>query len=151
MHSPSLRQFVDHALESRRIRFGDLQRLRRDVLPGRIASRADAEMLLGLDRSIRTADRDWGDYLVVAVRDFVIWGMEPSGIVNGDKAAWLFAAVCDGGPTRNGRAIFREVTREARLIDEDAVRALAGGEPKRHPNARGGTTTCAGRAGFTCC
>ena len=81
MNSPSLRQFVDHALESRRIRFGDLQRLRRDVLPGRVASREDAELLLCLDRSIRTADRDWGDYLVAAVRDFVIWGMEPVGAV----------------------------------------------------------------------
>ena len=127
MNSPSLRQFVDHALESRRLRFGDLQRLRRDVLPGRIASRDDAEMLLGLYRSIRTADRDWGDYLVAAVRDFVVWGMEPIGAVNGEKAAWLFAAVSDGGPTRNGRAIFREVTREARLIDDDAALALAGG------------------------
>ena len=121
MTSQSLRQFVDHALEVRRIRFGDLQRLRRDVLPGRIASREDAEMLLGLDCSVRAADRDWGDYLVAAVRDFVIWGMEPIGAVNGEKAAWLFAAVSDGGPTRNGRAIFREVTREARLMDEDAA------------------------------
>ena len=137
MNSPSLRQFVDHALESRRIRFGDLQRLRRDILPGRIASREDAEMLLGLDRSIRTADRDWGDYLVGTVRDFAIWGMEPSGVVNGEKAAWLFAAVFDGGPTRNGRAIFREVTREARLIDEDAALVLAGGGMKRHPQTPG--------------
>ena len=130
MPSPSLRQFVDHALETRRIRFGDLQRLRRDVLPGRIASREDAEMLLGLDRSIRTADRDWGDYLVAAVRDFVVWGMEPVGAVNGEKAAWLLATVSDGVPTRNGRAIFREVTREARLIDDDAALALASA-PKR--------------------
>ena len=84
-------------------------------------------MLLGLDRSIRTADRDWGDYLVAAVRDFVIWGMEPVGAVNGEKAAWLLAAVSDGGPTGNVRAIFREVAREARLIDDNAAIALAGG------------------------
>ena len=127
MHRPSLRQFVDQALERRRIRFGDLQRLRRDVLPGRIASREEAAMLIGLDRDVRAADRDWGDYLVAAVRDFVIWGMEPGGVVNGEKAAWLFSAVSEGGLTRNGRAIFREVTREARLIDDDAAQALAAG------------------------
>ena len=132
MTSQSLRQFVDHALESRRIRFGDLQRLRRDILPGRIASQEDAEMLLALDRSIRTADRDWGDYLVATVRDFVIWGMKPVGAVNGEKAAWLLTTVSEGGLTRNGRSIFREVTREARLIDEDAALALAGGT-KRQP------------------
>ena len=132
MHSPTLRQFDDHALESRRIRFGDLQRLRRDILPGRIASREDAEMLLSLDRSIRNADRDWGDYLVAAVRDFVIWGMEPVGAVDADKAAWLLATVSEGGLTRNGRAIFREVTREARLIDDEAAQALASA-PKRQP------------------
>ncbi len=34
-------------------------------------------MLLSLDPSIRTADRDWGEYLVAGARDFVIWGMAP--------------------------------------------------------------------------
>ena len=137
MPSPSLRQFVEHALEARRIRFGDLQRLRRDVLPGRIASREDAELLLSLDRSSRNADRDWGDYLVAAVRDFVIWGMEPIGAVDANKAAWLLATVSEGGLTRNGRAIFREVTREARLIDDDAAQALAGGTRRQSQKPEG--------------
>ena len=88
-------------------------------------------MLLGLDRSIRNANRDWGDYLVAAVRDFVIWGMEPIGAVDADKAAWLLTTVSEGGLTRNGRAIFREVTREARLIDNEAAQALAGGAKRQ--------------------
>ena len=133
MTSPSLRQFVDHAMENRRIRFGDLQRLRRDILPGRIASREDAEMLIGLDRSIRTADRDWGDYLVATMRDFVIWGMPPVGAVGGGKAAWLLAVVSGDG--RNGRAIYREVAREARLIDDDAAVALAGATKRQARNS----------------
>ena len=60
MNSPSLREFVTDALEARRIRFGDLRRLQRDVLPARLATREEAEMLVDLDRSVRTADDESG-------------------------------------------------------------------------------------------
>ena len=120
MNSPSLREFVDRALETRRIRFGDMRRLQRDILPARIASREEAMMLIKLDRAVHAADRDWSDYLVGTVRDFVIWGLPPAGVLDRDKAAWLLSAVSDGGLTKNGRAIYREVAREARRIDDGA-------------------------------
>jgi len=121
MNSPSLREFVSDAVEAQRIRFGDLRRLQRDILPARIATREEVEMLVDLDRSVRTADRDWTTYLVTTVRDFVVWGMPPAGVVDHDKAEWLIATLSNGGVTKTGRAIAREVFREARQID----RALA--------------------------
>lgn len=130
MNSPSLREFVDHALLTRRIRFGDLRRLQRDILPARIASREEAEMLLHLDRAVRSADRDWCDYLVATVRDFVVWGMPPVGSVDSAKAEWLSALLSHGGLTKAGRLIVREVVRDARRIDDDALLALSG-RPKR--------------------
>jgi hypothetical protein len=129
MNSPSLREFVDRALETRRIRFGDLRRLQRDILPGRISSPEEALLLLELDRAVRIADRDWSDYLVGMVRDYVIWGTAPAGILDRAKADWLMAAVSNGGLTKNGRAIFREVARKAPTIEEEAGQTLAA--PKR--------------------
>ena len=77
-------------------------------------------MLIALDRAVKAADRDWSDYLVTAVRDFVIWGLPPAGVLDREKADWLLATLSNGGLTKNGRTIFREVSREARRIDDDA-------------------------------
>jgi len=136
MNSPSLREFVDHALETRRIRFGDLRRLQRDILPARITSREEAQMLIGLDRAVRNADRDWSDYLVVTVRDFAIWGLAPFGIIDHDKAEWLMAALADGGITKTGRILAREVAGAAPQVD-DALLAFAGRAKHQHRGAEG--------------
>ena len=57
MRGTSLRDFVRHAREANRIRFGDVRRLRRDILPARIATREEAELLIDLDRSVSTVDQ----------------------------------------------------------------------------------------------
>ena len=58
MHTTSLRAFVSHARQAGRIRFGDVRRLQRDVLPARLTTREEAETLIALDRSIIRADPD---------------------------------------------------------------------------------------------
>ena len=72
--SPSLRDFVFRAVEHKRIRFGDLRRLKRDILPARITTREQAEVLIALDSSLDKADREWRRYLIGTIRDYVIWG-----------------------------------------------------------------------------
>src|SRR4029453_15172986 len=52
---------------------------------------------------------DWSAYLIRTVRDFVVWGMSPSGSVDRDKAEWLLETLSLGGATRTGRIIAREV------------------------------------------
>ena len=64
MSGTPLQDFVCRALEHKRISFGDLRRLQRDILPDRITTREEAEILLALDRSVDRADRSWRDYLV---------------------------------------------------------------------------------------
>src|ERR671913_1939615 len=93
MRSTSLRDFVCRALESKRISFGDLRRLQRDILPASITTREEAEILLALDRAVDRADRGWRDYLVRSVRDFVIWGLPPAGRIDGDKAQWMMTTL----------------------------------------------------------
>ena len=87
-------------------------------------------MLIGLDHAVKTADRDWSDYLVVTIRDFVIWGASPVGVVDSGKAEWLLAALSKGGVTKNGRVLAREIARAAPVAD-DALLAFAR-SPKRH-------------------
>ena len=110
MTGTSLRDFVSQARQAGRIRFGDLRRLQRDVLPGRVTTREEAELLLTLDRVIRKADRDWNDYLVDAVRDFVVWGMEPTGSLDHEKVGWLMG-VLSTPTTKAGHVLAREITR----------------------------------------
>ncbi len=86
MSSTTLRDFVLNAVEMNRIRFADLRRLQRDILPFRITTPKEAEMLLALDATVERADRDWREYLVPAVAQFVVWGMGPIGRVDQAKA-----------------------------------------------------------------
>jgi hypothetical protein len=56
MISFSLRDFEGKVRLRNRITYGDVQRLKRDVLPEGIESREDAELLLDLDRGIDRID-----------------------------------------------------------------------------------------------
>ena len=138
MSRTSLHQFVARVLADDRILFGDLKRLQRDVLPGRITTREEAELLLSLDCAVRRTDREWTEYLTSTVRDFAIWGLHPAGSLDRAKAAWIASAVACADPTRTARAIVREIVQEARSIDEEALAELGISGRKRHPaTARG--------------
>jgi hypothetical protein len=128
MSATSLRDFVSRTLEHKRIRFGDLRRLQRDILPTRITTREQAEVLIALDSSVDRADREWRQYLIATIRDFAIWGSPPVGKIDKDKADWLTRAL-HSSSRQTARAITWEIAREAPELDEAAARALA---PRRH-------------------
>jgi hypothetical protein len=124
MSRSSLREFVARALADNRILFGDLKRLQRDILPARITTREEAEILLFLDSVVERTDREWTIYLTRSVRDFVIWGLQPAGSVDRSKAEWIATTLSRGDPTPTARAIIHEIVREARKIDDDALFGL---------------------------
>ena len=124
MSRMSLHDFVARVLADDRILFADLKRLQRDVLPERITSREEAEILLFLDSVIRRADREWTAYLTSTIRDFAVWKLEPAGSLDRGKAAWISAALACADPGKTARAILREIVHEARSIDEDALLEL---------------------------
>ena len=117
MSITTLRDFVLNAVEMNRIRFADLRRLQRDILPYRITTQQEAEMLLSLDATVERADRDWREYLVPAVAQFAVWGLEPVGRIDQAKADWLLEAL-ELAPPKTGSAIIRYVVIEAPLIDD---------------------------------
>ena len=116
MDTTPLCVFVNKVTASNRIVFGDLKRLRRDVLPTGATSREEVEALLSLD-SLGNVDEDWPDYLVTTVKDFVLSTSDPPGSVDADTAAWLVTALSDARP-RSATAIVRTVLSEARYVDE---------------------------------
>src|SRR5918993_4728479 len=136
MSGTSLQDFVCRALERKRISFGDLRRLQRDILPASITTREEAEILLALDKAVDRADRGWRDYLVKAVRDFVIWGSPPAGHIDADKAKWMMTTLSGSSPN-TARALTREIVRQGPEFDDDpeAVAASAQRPSQRRKRA----------------
>jgi hypothetical protein len=134
MTASSLQEFVAKAAAKRRITFGDVRRLRRDILPDGLLNRTQTELLLNLDREIPRADGAWTDWLVAAVVDFAVWGERPTGSVEGDAARWLTEVLTRGERlTKAGRRIAREVRREAQTVGEPLASLAPDEEDRPHP------------------
>jgi len=142
MINSSLSEFTNKAREKNRISFGDVQRLQRNILPGGIGSREEAELLIDLDRDVARADAAWSGFLIATLADFVVWAERPTGIVDEDTARWLMAlltAKSAGAVTRTARLIAREIVEEAQAFENDALALLAStlAQPKARQAERG--------------
>jgi hypothetical protein len=127
MNTSKLQEFVTKTAAKKRITFGDVRRLQRDVLPDGIAGREEAELLVRLDGAVDRADGAWADWLVAAIVDFVVWGERPTGAVEAEAAQWLIGLLTEAGaPTRAGRRIVREIRCEAERLAEPMVAFEAG-------------------------
>jgi hypothetical protein len=100
----------------RRIRSAIYAAFQRDILPARVTTHEQAEVLIALDSSVDRADREWRQYLVATIRDFVIWGAPPVGRLDKDKAEWLATALSSSS-RKTARAIMRQTVREAPRVD----------------------------------
>ena len=130
MSISTLRDFASAAVQSKRIRFGDLRRLKRDILPARITTREEVEVLIALDAVVEKADREWRSYLIATVRDFVVWGLIPVGQVDRTKAEWLATVLSSGVARKTARTLAREIAREAYQVDEALLLFAPGHAPR---------------------
>jgi hypothetical protein len=116
MIKDSLREFMDRVANGRYIAEDDVNRLQREILPGGLVSRREAEALLDLDRSLETAE-SWRPALTRLVVDFVVWGVQPTGVVGNEDALWLATVLEMGGPTKTSMAIAYAILEEAGHVD----------------------------------
>ena len=139
MSKVSLTEFAGKVRQKSRISFGDVQRLQRDILPDGLGSRAEAELLIDLDRDVARADPAWSGFLVASLVEFVVWAERPTGIVDEDTGRWLAAALTGDGAarTRTARLIAREIVEEAQAFENDALAALAASLAKPKPRRAG--------------
>jgi hypothetical protein len=112
----SLRRFVARVLRAKRITFGDVRLLQREVLTDGLSTRDEAEALIALDHAVPKADPAWAGYLVALVVDFAVWGSRPTGSVDEDTARWLAAWLSCETPSKNLLRIGREVVSEAQDV-----------------------------------
>jgi hypothetical protein len=131
MMNTSLRDFASRAAANGRIRFGDLRRLQRNVLPNGIGTREEAEALLDLDQSVSRADPDWPGWLSSALKAFAI---SRDG-VDTQKVAWLADRLA-ARRTKAAQALARQLTTEARHdAESDASAEVRSGLPIMKPMA----------------
>jgi hypothetical protein len=77
-----------------RLRSIDVQTVRdlqRDVLRYGVVSRDEADALFDIERAVRTDCREWGEFFVGTLVDYLLWQQRPSGVLNEAKAEWLIA------------------------------------------------------------
>jgi hypothetical protein len=130
MNNTQLRTFVSKALENKRVTFGDIKRLQRDILPEGILNREDAEILIALDQAIERKDSSWTGYLVSVIVDYAVWGSRPTGYVDPETARWLVSWLSCENPTKATVRIACELVSEAQEVDE-ALLAFVKTMPKR--------------------
>src|SRR5918994_3230722 len=130
MDTTPLGLFATKARASNRLLYGDLRRLRRDVLPTGATSREEIEVLLSLDW-IERVDRDWPRYLAMTVSEFVLSTADPPGVISGDAAAWLAAALAETRP-KTAAVVLRSIMGEAHQVDETmGMLVRKGAKPRR--------------------
>jgi hypothetical protein len=112
-----LHAFISKVREDRRLRFGDLRRLQRDVLPNGISTREEAEALIAIDAILERADEGWPGYLASSLKTFALSASQPRGSVDQQTAEWLVSALADL-PSKKAVAIAREIAQEAQHADE---------------------------------
>ncbi|WP_406858102.1 hypothetical protein ABEG18_10995 [Alsobacter sp. KACC 23698] len=106
----ALLDFTRKAHESKRIGFGDLRRLQRDILPAGVATAREAELLLALDGALARADKGWTDFLAGAVSSFAL-GRAALGL-DEETAAWLQRAASAARPA-TAAAVLKRARRDA--------------------------------------
>lgn len=119
MVSVELRDFVDAVLERRSIDEDDVRKLAREILVDGAINNETIDVLVALDRAVRSTHPNWAEFLVATTVDYVVWTSRPTGVVNRDTAQWLLTSLSIGeGPTENAMRIAFEVVREAERCDE---------------------------------
>jgi hypothetical protein len=137
MTNNPLRSFCDRILERGRIDEIDVRELQRDILADGFISRDQADMLIGLDRSIAAADPSWADFLIASLVEFVVWTSRPTGYVDEEKARWLVASLSAGdGPTATGLRAAFEIITQAQEVDQTLL-AFAMRAPQRRSRETG--------------
>jgi hypothetical protein len=119
MDTTPLGVFVSKARSSNRLLYGDLRRVKRDVLPTGARTREEVEALLSLDW-IERADEGWPRYLAMTVTEFVLSASDPPGVVDAETAAWLVPILSDARP-RTASVIIRTLTGQAHQVGETLV------------------------------
>lgn len=86
-------EMARHAAADRSISSEEVATLRRAGWADGKMTREEAEILFATQRAIDTPAREWSDFFVEAIQNFVLNGTDPRGFASAEEAAWLIAQV----------------------------------------------------------
>lgn len=86
-------EIARNAAADRSISSDEVQALRRAGWADGKMSREEAEMVFATQHAIDNPSREWSDFFVEAISNFVLNGSEPRGFASAEEAAWLIDQV----------------------------------------------------------
>ena len=86
-------EIARNAAADRSISSEEVQVLRRAGWADGRMSREEAEMVFATQHTIDDPSREWSDFFVEAISNFVLAGTEPRGFASAEEAAWLIGQV----------------------------------------------------------
>lgn len=110
MMNGTLQDFVAAVSAQGQIRYGDVRRLQRDILPFGILLREEAELLIALNAKVFRGDKAWAQWLVAAVAEFVVNADGSEQAVKKATGEWIGRLVGTSS-TRFGRSIAHKLRR----------------------------------------
>src|SRR5688572_1214201 len=118
MTDVSLEDLAARILKKGRIGKYDVEAMQRGILKDGLGSRAEAERLIMLDRTVGSVHFSWPRYFARIVADFVVWGSGPAGYIDADKAAWVLPLLAGEGATRRATRALAAIAEHAECFDE---------------------------------
>jgi hypothetical protein len=134
MINENLQDFVSTVSAKGQIRYGDVRRLQRDILPNGIFLREEVELLIALNAKLLRGDKAWAQWLVAAVAAFVANGEVSEHPIKEATGEWIGRLIA-ASTTRFGRSIAHKLRRTL----EPQHDAPSMGMERSHPET---TTQC---------
>lgn len=101
MPAANLQRLADDIATDRFVSADEALRIRQDVFPDGVVSRAEAEVLIDLERRVANSDDAWAAAYVEAISDYVLQGDKFPGYVEEAGVVWLQTQFGEGTPREN--------------------------------------------------
>lgn len=129
MTDVSLDEFSKRVLSKGRIGKYDVQSLQREILKDGITTRAEADLLIGLDREADSVHFSWSAFFISALTEFAVWQSGRPGYIDADKSEWLLTALAGEDATDRATRALVAIAQAAECFDE----AFFAGSPSPAP------------------
>jgi hypothetical protein len=118
MKQKTIEELVAEVRRKSRIGKYDAQALREDFFKDGLASRADADLLIELDREVDSVHFSWPTFFISALTEFAVWNSGQPGYIDEEKSKWLLGALAHEGATDRALRALAAIAKEADCFDE---------------------------------
>jgi hypothetical protein len=148
MKDQSIEEFVEEVRQKGRIGKYDVQAFRDRFLRDGLASRAEADLLIALDRDVESVHFSWPAFFIAALTEFAVWQSGHSGYIDNDKSRWLLAALGGKDATNRGLRALASIAKEAECFAEAFFASSPARNTKRVSHDEGAADSSATRSAW---